>query len=108
MQRQGAGDADTLALAAGKFVRVAVERLGAQTDLEGELRDPFLEFAAAGKAEIDERLADDVADLEARVQRGVRILEDHLELPPPRPHLAARQPIDRLPPRADPARSRGD
>ena len=63
VQRQRAGDADPLALAAGEFVRVAVERVLPQADLEGELRDPLVELTAARDAVIDERLADDVADL---------------------------------------------
>ena len=83
MQRQRAGDADALALAAREFVRVAVERLGAEPDLERQLGDPFRQFAAAGDAVIEQRLADDVADRQARVERGVGVLEDDLQLAPP-------------------------
>ena len=35
---------------------------------------------AAGELVDDQRLADDAADAHARVQRGVRVLEDHLHL----------------------------
>ncbi len=38
VQCERAGDADALALTAGKFVRVAVERLGAQPHLEGRMQ----------------------------------------------------------------------
>src|SRR5208282_6462279 len=63
-------------------------------------------FAAAGNTVIDQRLADDVADSEARVERGVGVLEHHLELAPVGPHLAARQRIDALAVDADLARGR--
>ena len=47
VERQGAGDADALALPAGEFVRVAVERLGPQPDLAGQRLDPLVERLAA-------------------------------------------------------------
>jgi len=84
-----AGDADALALAAGEFVREAVECLFAQAHLEGERGDPLRQLAAARDPVIDDRLADDVANLEARVERGVGVLEHDLELMPVRPYLAA-------------------
>jgi hypothetical protein len=92
MRRQGAGDADALALTAGKFVRVAVECLRAQANLERQLLDPLGERAAAGHTVIDQRLADNVADLEARVERRIRVLKDDLQLAAVRAYLAARQP----------------
>ena len=107
-ERERAGDADPLALAAGEFVRVAVERVLPQAHLEGQLRDPRRQLAAARDAVIDERLADDVADLEARVERGVGVLEDDLELAPIGPHLVARQAVDALAVDADLARGRVD
>ena len=96
LQCQRAGDADALALAAGEFVRVAVERLGPQPDLERQCLDPLGQCAAARDAVIDQRLADDVADLEARVQGGVGVLEDDLQLAAPGPHLLPRQAVDAL------------
>src|SRR5712671_3082024 len=94
VERQRASDADTLALATGEFVREAVERFGPETDLESELAHPPVERASARDAVIDQRLADDVADSEARVEGGVGVLEHHLELAPVGPHLAARQSVD--------------
>src|SRR5262249_49286960 len=41
-------------------------------------------------------LADDVAHLEARVQRGIRVLEHDLQFAAMRPHLAPRQLVDPL------------
>ena len=69
VQSQGACDADALALPARKFVREAVERFGPEAHLEGQLLDPVLELAPAGDAVIDQRLADDVANSKARVER---------------------------------------
>ena len=82
-ERQGAGDADPLALAAGELVRVAVVVLGVQPDrvhqplhLLPALR-PVLVQAVNRK-----RLGDDRADRLARVQRRIRVLKDHLQLTP--------------------------
>src|SRR6516225_5673896 len=108
MQRQRASNANPLALAAGEFMRVAFERFGAQAHLQGELGDPLLQLAAAGDTVVDERLADDVVDFEAWVERGVRVLEDDLQLAPIGPHLTAGQPVDALAPDADLARGRID
>ena len=55
-----------------------------------------------------QRLADDVADAQARVQRGVGVLEDDLQLAAPGPHLLAREAVDALAVDADLARSRVD
>ena len=96
IERQGAGDADPLALTAGEFVRVAVQRLGPQADLVGERLDPLVERAAMGDPVIPQRLGDDVADPEARVQGGIGILEDDLQFAAIGPHLAARQLVDAL------------
>ena len=48
-ERQGPGDADALALAAGKFVRVALHLLGRQADPLEEIGDAVAELAAAGE-----------------------------------------------------------
>src|SRR5690348_10799277 len=96
MQRQRAGNADALALAAGEFVRVTVERFGAQAHLESEFGNAFRQLAAAGDAVIDERFADYVADPEARVERRIGVLEDDLQLATVGPHLAASQLVDSL------------
>src|SRR6266446_3535678 len=99
-------NADALALAAGKFVREAVERVLPQAHLEGECGDPVPQLVAAGDAVIDQRLADDVADPEPRVERGVGVLKDDLELAPVGPHLMAAEAVDALALDADLARGR--
>jgi len=90
-QRQRAGDPDALPLAAGELVRIAVVVLGVEAD---EL-EQFLHVApdTAGCFDLlqPERGADDGADRMPGVERGVRVLEDHLDLAPQRPHLARPQ-----------------
>ena len=76
-QREGARDADALPLAAGELVRVAVHVVRVEADDLQELLHAGA-AAAFGVAVDRERLADDVADGHPRVQRGVRVLHDHL------------------------------
>src|SRR4051812_3017857 len=80
VQGQGAGDADALALPAGELVRVAIDEVGAEPD---DVEQPLGGLAPRlPRPELvdDERLGDDVADGHPRIERGVRILEDDLEL----------------------------
>ena len=84
LERERAGDADALALAARELVRVAVVVLGVEPDAcpsapgPPRLRSPSPVFMLVDR----ERLADDRADRLARVQRRVRVLEDHLHVAP--------------------------
>src|SRR4029450_9242112 len=78
----GAGHPDALALAAGELGREPVVVLGVEADDLHQLLDPLLELLAVGKAVDLERVADDRPDPLARVQRRVRVLEDHLDLAP--------------------------
>ncbi len=87
-QGERAGDADALTLSAGELVRVAVVVLGAEPDQRQQLLDVVLETALGLDALEPERRADDRADRVPRVQRGVRVLEDHLDVAAHRPHLA--------------------
>ena len=98
VQRERAGDADALPLAAGELVRVARGVLGVEPDQCHQLaharraarrRDATL-WMTSGSAM--SRL-----HLHARVERGVRVLEDELDVAAQRAHLAARQP-DQLAP----------
>jgi len=89
LDRQRAGDGDALALAAGELVGVPVEMLLAEADALDELAGP-LPALGRGVADavdahgFDEGLLDGVAG----VQRGERVLEDHLRVAPERPELA--------------------
>ncbi len=86
----------------------ASSALGPQAHPEGECRDPLGQLAAARNPVIDDRLADDVANSQARVERGVGVLEDDLELAPVGPHLVAAEAVDALALDADLARGRVD
>ena len=86
LERERARDADPLPLAARELVRVAVVVLRAQADAGEQLAHAAL-HVLLGLVD-RERLADDLADALARVQRRVRVLEDDLHLAPQRPHAA--------------------
>ena len=102
LQRERARDADALALAAGELVRVAVVVLGVEPDDVHQLLDAALALALALLHPVDhERLADDRADRLARVQRRVRVLEDHLHLAAQRLELCAVRVRDLLAVEAD-------
>ena len=97
LQRERARDADALALAARELVRVAVVVLRVQADRVHQLLHRALALALALLQPVDrERLGDDRADRLARVQRRVRVLEDHLHLAPQRLQLARRLSVDDL------------
>src|SRR5581483_11505311 len=89
LERERAGDADALALAAGEGVREAAHELGPQSDQAQELGDPLDPLSSAADPVDQERLADDLQERHAWVQRRERVLEDHLHLTPQRPHAAA-------------------
>ena len=75
---QGAGDADALALTAGELVRVAARVLGVEAHAVHQLEDALLAlFLAAVQVMHVKRLTDDVRHRHARVERRVRVLEDH-------------------------------
>ena len=77
-QREGAGDADPLSLAARELRREAVVVLGVQADELHQLLHLAPPLLAVRDAVDGERVADDRADAAARVQRAVGVLEDHL------------------------------
>ncbi len=88
-QRDRARDADALSLATGELVRVPVVVLGVEADALHERLHVGLD-AVLGLDPLDpEGRPDDRADRVPRVQRRVRILEDHLNVAPepakPRP-----------------------
>ena len=85
LDRERAGDADALSLAARELVRVAALVPGREADLLEQLAHPRLLLGALGEVMDLQGLADDLADRHARIQRSVGILEDDL-------HLAAEPP----------------
>src|SRR5690606_13793711 len=78
-RRQGerARNGDALALPPGKFVRIAVDRVLWQAD-PVEHRTGDLDRSGTFRAKIKQALDHAFADLHARVQRAVRILEYEL------------------------------
>ena len=96
--RQGAGDADALALAAAELVREALGVVGVQADGLEQLGHAVAPGLALGQAVDRQRLADDRADRHARIERGIRVLEDHLDLAPvgEEPAVAERREVGRI------------
>ena len=88
VQRQRAGDADALALAAGEFVRIGTASARAAARPARTGRRPARAAPAASPTPwMIKRLADDLAGRHARVERGVGVLVDHLHAPPVGQHL---------------------
>ena len=77
LHRQGAGDADALALSAGEFVRVALHRIRRKPDTVQQRDGPLVPIPPGADAMDDKSLLDDVAHLQAWVQSP----EDHLHPP---------------------------
>ena len=94
-----AGDADALALAAGELVRIAVRGLGVEADQPQQLAR-LVQRGLARRAVDDGPLGDDVADAPARIERGERVLEHHLQRLAIGAQLGARQAGDVARPRA--------
>ena len=80
LHRERAGDADARALAARELVRKAPHQRRVETDAVQLQADVFDLRVGADEAVRDRRLADDVDDAHPRIERRVRILEDHLHL----------------------------
>ena len=85
LERERPGDRDPLALAAGELVRRSGRSAyGAQTHLRRAARGRRSSRARPFEPQVHlERLADRLGDRLARIERRVRVLEDHL-------HVAAR------------------
>ncbi len=88
LQRERARDTDALALAAGELMRDNCPSAPAQAHSLEQLGD-LRSFAlpAADDAVHPQRLGHDVAGRHARIERGERILEDDLHLPPVGPQF---------------------
>src|SRR5229473_8261001 len=88
-----ARDSDPLALAARHLVRIAIGKVRIEAADREQLAHPR---RAARRIGLDgvhlHRLGDDVADLHARIERAVWILEDDLDAAPQRPELLVLEP----------------
>jgi len=84
----GPGDRDALALPAGELVRSAVaRRVGVDAHRVQQLADAGPPLPVVADLPDAQALGDDVGDLPAGVERGDRVLEDHLEPGPGAPEL---------------------
>src|SRR2546427_1860743 len=84
-----ARDADALPLSARELVRIAIGEVRVEAHDAQQLLHALGLLPASCQVMDLERLADDVAHRHPRVQRGVRILEDHLHPPAHPAHLLA-------------------
>src|SRR5712691_8230261 len=83
IERESARDPDALALATRHLVRVAIDKIRTEAADRQELAHPGRAARRIGLDGVNlHRLADDVADLHARIKRAVWILEDDLDAPP--------------------------
>src|SRR5581483_11391010 len=82
-ERERAGDADPLPLPARELVGVPVVVLGAHAHELHQLLDLALDLVLRHGPVQAERRADDTADGLPGVQRGERVLKDHLHVPAP-------------------------
>ena len=90
--RERPREADALALAARELVRVAVAELGAQADLVEELAHARVERRGRARGRAARSGSPTIcAARHPRVERRVRVLEDHVQLAPQRPQLAPRE-----------------
>src|SRR6185437_787525 len=88
LYREGAGDRQALALAAGEFVRIAARMLGTQAHQLEQLADTLApRLHVLGEAMQEQWLAQHGADGHARIETGVGVLEDHLQPPAAGAHL---------------------
>ena len=86
---QTACNADSLALTAGKLVRIAVEEVGSQTAFFHDPHDRVLQSGAVFgiKAVRNQTFTDDLTNRHTGVQRRIRILEDKLQVTAQLAHL---------------------
>ena len=91
VERERARDGDPLPLATGELVRITLCVVRRESDVLQKPRDPLFGLASLRDAMHVERLGDRESDGEARIERGKRILEDHLDVAPDRPDLGGRQ-----------------
>src|SRR5436190_2095827 len=78
-----AGDTDALALASAEFMRIAFSVGRVEADIAEEIVDARAARGGTVREAVDVNgFADDLAHSQARIERTVGILENHLELPP--------------------------
>ena len=97
LQHDRAGDRDALALAAGKFVRIAEPRLGIEADIVQGADHAALALLGRHVGMMHPQpFLDDVGDRHARAERAVGVLEHDLHVAAERPHLLEVQALQLL------------
>src|ERR1700722_2098620 len=91
IHRESPRDANSLTLAAGKFVRQTIHCVGAHPDHREQLGDSALLFRAARELVNLDSFADDRAHAHPWIQRCVRVLKYELHLLAQRAKLGAAQ-----------------
>jgi len=88
LDREGAGDAHTLALPPRQLVRIAPGEARVEPDFLEQRGDAALGVGSGGEAVDRERLRQGLAHRQARIERPVGILKHDLHAPPQRAQLA--------------------
>ena len=89
--RERARDRDALPLAARELVRKLLRRARARPDQRQQLVDARAQRRLVGRETVKaHRLGENLRHRHARIERRVRVLEDHLHPPAQRPHLRRR------------------
>lgn len=83
-QRQGASDAQALALAAGKFMRVTVKLIGREPHPFCQADNLVAQSDALLDVMNDQGFGHLVKSRKARIERGIRVLKDDLHVASPR------------------------
>lgn len=79
LEDEGARDSDTLALAAGHVVRIAVSEVFGKVDQAEHFLRLGFDILLIDHAEVFERFTDDLLDALLRIEGGGGVLEDHLD-----------------------------
>ena len=87
IEREGAGNADALALSPGKGMGISPQVIGTQAHADEELFDAVFEFRSRCDLVDDEGFGYDVEDGHARVERREGVLEDVLQFSPQVAHV---------------------
>ncbi len=82
LQREGARDPDPLALSATELVGKAIQMLVSQPHRCNQRSHPVVQLFASSSTKNDERLGHGRLDGLTRIERGVRVLENHLHAGP--------------------------
>ncbi|MPN36896.1 hypothetical protein SDC9_184408 [bioreactor metagenome] len=94
---QRARNRNALALAAGKFVRKLVGIAAAKANLGEHFGGAFLHLGAAGTLQCGHGFGDDAFNRLARIERGIWVLEHHLEVAPRLAQLGGVEPMQIAP-----------